>query len=238
MDSVKMFQGYDKVKEDQQQQNQHQLPHTKFSKPLMIIISISAILFLTFTISLTLTALIHRTNTESPHQPSNSATTIKAVCNITRYPNSCFSSIISSSSFSQNHTTDPLAILNISLRVAFNEVTALASSLVAMNDGHAPAVDDCKDQIDDAVSRLGDSVSAMSSGGNVLSDGEISDIQTWVSAAVTDQETCRDGLEEMRSVDGEEVKKMMQKSSEYISNSLAIVSHLQGLLKQFHVPQH
>ncbi|CAL0327608.1 unnamed protein product [Lupinus luteus] len=238
MDSLKILQGYGKVENNHNLEDQHQPPHPKFSKPLIITFSVFAILFLTFTISLTLAALIFHTNTESPHQPSNSATTLKAICNVTRYPNSCFSSILSSSSFSQNPTTDPQAILKISLHVAFNELTALASSLVPMNSGRGPAVADCKDQIDDALSRLNDSVSAMSSGGDVLTDGEIGDIQTWVSAAVTDQQTCLDGLEETGSVDAGEVKKKMQRSFEYMSNSLAIVAHLQVLLKQFHVPLH
>ncbi|OIW15414.1 hypothetical protein TanjilG_32653 [Lupinus angustifolius] len=242
MDSLKICQGYGKVEDnhnlEDQQQSHHQPPHPKFSKPIIITISVFTILFLTFTISLTLAALIYHTNTESPDQPSNSATTIKSVCNVTRYPKSCFSSIISSSSFSQNPTTDPQAILKISLHVAFEELSALASSLVPMGNGHGPAVADCKEQIDDALSRLNDSVSLMSSGGDVLTDGEIGDIQTWVSAAVTDQQTCLDGLEEMGSVDAGEVKEKMLRSSEYLSNSLAIVAHLQVLLKQSHVPLH
>lgn len=91
------------------------------------------------------------------------------------------------------------------------------------------------------MSRLNDSVSAMSAvtdGAVTLTDEKINDIQTWVSAALTDQETCVDGLEEVGSSvrDVDEVKRMMKRSSEYISNSLAIVANLRTLLRQFHVP--
>lgn len=94
--------------------------------------------------------------------------------------------------------------------------------------------------MDDALSRLNDSLSAMEAapGGIALTDSKISDLQTWVSAAVTDQQTCLDGLEEMGSADAGKVKSMTKRSSEYTSNSLAIVANLRVLLEQFHVPLH
>lgn len=81
------------------------------------------------------------------------------------------------------------------------------------------------------MSRLNDSVSTVTNGTVNLTDVEINDIQTWVSAALTDQETCVDGLEEagfsLGTVD--KVKKMMKKSNEYTSNSLAIVANIRNL---------
>ncbi|KAK7281714.1 hypothetical protein RIF29_09945 [Crotalaria pallida] len=241
MDSLKMFKGYGKVVEDNnnhledQQQQQQKPPHHKFSKSLIIAtVSIFAILFLI----LTLATQIHHTNnthTDSPNSATTPSSIIKAICNVTRYPDSCISSI-SSSPFSQP-PTDPEAILNISLRVSLKELTNLSSSLNTFMDDQGPAFADCKDQINDAVSQLNDSVSALSDG-KVLSEGKIRDIQTWVSAAATDQQTCLDGLEEMGSSVVDQVKRKLQRSSEYISNSLAIVAHMRILLDQFNVPLH
>jgi len=82
------------------------------------------------------------------------------------------------------------------------------------------------------VSRLNDSVSVITNGAVTLTDGEVNDIQTWVSAALTDQQTCVDGLEEggvsLECV--EKVKKLMEKSNQYVSNSLAIVANIRNLL--------
>jgi len=82
------------------------------------------------------------------------------------------------------------------------------------------------------VSRLNDSVSVITNGAVTLTDGEVNDIQTWVSAALTDQQTCVDGLEEggvsLECV--EKVKKLMEKSNQYVRNSLAIVANIRNLL--------
>ena len=94
--------------------------------------------------------------------------------------------------------------------------------------------------MDDALSRLSDSLSAMEvvPGDKMLTDAKINDVQTWISAAVTDQETCLDGLEEMESTAIGEVKSKMQRSREYTSNSLAIVINIRSLLQQFHMYLH
>lgn len=75
-------------------------------------------------------------------------------------------------------------------------------------------------------------------GDKALTDAKINDIQTWISAAVTDQEACLDGLEEMGSAAIGEVKGKMQRSREYISNSLAIVANIRNLLQRFNMPLH
>lgn len=67
----------------------------------------------------------------------------------------------------------------------------------------------------------------------VLTKEKISDIQTWISAAMTDQDTCNDGLEEMGWTAADEVvKSQAQSCKESISNSLAIVANMQNLLQK------
>lgn len=102
------------------------------------------------------------------------------------------------------------------------------------------ALRDCRGQVEDALSQLNDSVSAMEvgPGEKVLTEAKIRDVQTWISGAVTDQETCLDGLLETQSTALDEVKKKMQRSKEYTSNSLAIVANIQTILDNLHMPLH
>lgn len=97
------------------------------------------------------------------------------------------------------------------------------------------ALGDCQTLLDDAQSQLSDSVSVTESGPGekVLTDVKISNIQTLVSAAMTNQETCLDGLEEMGSALLDEVRAKMQRSKEMMSNSLAIVAHMKDLCMKF-----
>jgi pectinesterase inhibitor-like protein len=237
MDPINVFKGYGKVQylEDQ---SQHRNTNTNVTrKPFITTVAILAILLLTLTIGLMLGALIHEKETEPPESPSlssNSAYMLKAVCNVTRYPESCFSGI---SNLTSPKPTDPEAIFKLSLRVSIAELTNFKTIVSNSNEA---ALRDCQSQIDDALGRLGDSVAAMEvgPGEKVLTEDKISDLQTWISAAMTDQETCLDGLEEMKSTALDEVKSKMQRSREYTSNCLAILANIHTLLQKLHMSLH
>ncbi|KAK7354186.1 hypothetical protein VNO80_19645 [Phaseolus coccineus] len=228
MDSLKMFKGYGKIERDQHRiEDQQRNPKSRISKPLITTtISALAILFLTLTFAFALASIVHHRTTES-QQLRNSAEYIRVVCNVTRFPAACLAAIPPSS-----NATDPQTILALSLRASLDALQNLSSSLRATKGG---ALADCKDQLDDALSRLNDSLSAAAA----LNDKTVSDVQTWVSAALTDQQTCLDGLEEVGDVAGlEKMKKMMKISYEYISNSLAIVANIRNLLSHFNMTLH
>ncbi|KAG5035474.1 hypothetical protein JHK87_010384 [Glycine soja] len=87
----------------------------------------------------------------------------------------------------------------------------------------------------DVLGRLSDSLLAWAA----LTEVTISDVQTWASMAMTDQETCLDGLEEVGDVATmEEMKKIMKRANEYTSNSLAIVANIHNLLQRFYMALH
>ncbi|TKY73399.1 Pectinesterase 3 [Spatholobus suberectus] len=229
MDSLKMFKGYGKLEHDQhhlEDQQYRNSPKPKSSKPFVATLSILAILFLTFTLAFAIASLIHHTTAES-QQLLDSAESIRVVCNVTRFPDACLAAIAPS-----RNATDPLAILALSLRASIHALRSLASAIGA-TEGRAVA--DCRDQLDDGLSRLNDSLSAAAA----LTDARVADVQTWVSAAATDQQTCLDGLEEVGDVAAlKEVKNLMKRSTEYTSNSLAIVANIHNLLRQFHMTLH
>ncbi|KAJ7978409.1 Pectinesterase [Quillaja saponaria] len=242
MDSLN-FKGYGKVNHVDDEALQHKAA-TSNKNPLIAAISIFAILSLTLTICLMLGAIHHESKTKSSETPlvsSNSAESIKAICKVTRFPDSCFTSISSLHSFPQK-LNDPEAILNLSLQVSINELSKLSSLFKTLggSNSNKAALSDCQDQIDESLSRLNDSVSAMKvgPGQKILTEAKINDIQTWISSAMTDQETCLDGLEEMESTALVEVKSKMHKSREYTSNSLAIIAHIHAILDEFHMPLH
>uniref|UniRef100_A0A2N9F0M9 Pectinesterase inhibitor domain-containing protein n=1 Tax=Fagus sylvatica TaxID=28930 RepID=A0A2N9F0M9_FAGSY len=121
--------------------------------------------------------LVHEYTTEPPESPSsNSADSIiiKAVCNVTRYPDSCFSTITSLSSSSSPKPTDPEAIFKLSIRVSIAELSNFKT--IISNSNEVGAMVDCQSQIEDALSRLNDSVVAMEvgTGEKVLTESKIS----------------------------------------------------------------
>ncbi|XP_007037294.2 PREDICTED: pectinesterase 3 [Theobroma cacao] len=236
MDPVNFFRGYDKVS--------HLENQNPSQKPVSTAIAIFAILIFTLVVGLTLAAVMlepikEPADTASPSLSSNSDESIRTICNVTRFPESCFTTL---SSLSASTKPDPESILQLSLQVAINHLSNLSSSLKSLNDLHSqPALKDCVTLFDDALSRLNDSVSAMQVGSGkelVLTKEKISDIQTWISAAMSDQETCNDGLQEMGSTVADKVKSQVRSSKESISNSLAIVSNMHNLLQKFGLTMH
>ncbi|CAN0903539.1 Pectinesterase 1 [Linum grandiflorum] len=71
-----------------------------------------------------------------------------------------------------------------------------------------------------------------------LTEEKIADMKTWISAAMTDEETCRDGMEEMGATVAEGMKAEMEDCTEMMSNSLAILANLPSLLQIFRLRFH
>lgn len=248
MDSINSFKGYDKVDELEQQ------AYRKKTRKRMIILILSSIVLLSVIIAAVAGTVIHNRNTSSssgnsaPSTELTPAASLKAVCNVTQYPNSCFSSISSVA----NNTTDPELLFKLSLRVAIDDLSKLAKYPAKLranvNDPREQrAIDVCGSVFDDAVDRLNETISSLeaaggSGGGKILSPAKIDDIKTWLSAAITNQETCLDAIEELNSTAANEIlqdlRSAMRNSTEFTSNSLAIVTKIISLLADFNIPIH
>ncbi|KAK4437081.1 Pectinesterase 1 [Sesamum alatum] len=227
MESINFFKGYGKVNP----LDDHPNPPPNHRRRRRII-AVTLAVFLTLIIGSLIAALIHESATESePSQlASNSAEPLKTVCAVTRYPDSCFSSIAPLNSPPSNN---PLRFFNLSLHASSLEVSSLKNLLTEPTA--EPAMKDCAELFDDAASQLRRSVEliCVGSGEKVLTEMTISDLQTWISAAMTDQETCLDGLAETGSTALGEFKLKVQKSQEYMSNTLAILNNIESLFNKF-----
>ncbi|XP_024969878.1 pectinesterase 3-like [Cynara cardunculus var. scolymus] len=214
-----------------------------------LIILVSTLLLLALIIGAVAGTVLHkRTNhNNSPQQPPSSqlssAQSINAVCTQTLYPDSCYSTI--SAMDHKSNTTDPEQLFKLSLQVALDSLSALSSLPETLmnttdNQNDKQALEVCRTVLSDAVDNLHDSMSSMDvkSGENVLSAHKIDDLRTWLSAALTNQETCLDTLQEMGSTFLVQIKSKMQNSNEYTSNSLAIVSKILGILENLNIPIH
>lgn len=231
METLNLAKGYGRV--DASEDNSGAPPNLRRRRRF---IAISLAILLTIIIASFIAALIHESLTESEESEtsplaSNSNDALKAVCSVTRYPDSCFSSI---SPLNSPPSNDPLRFFNLSLHASLIEVSSLKSQLAESKAD--PATKDCAELFDDAVSQLGRSAESICVGPGekkVLTEMRISDLQSWISAAMTDQDTCLDGLAEMGSTAVADFKLRVQRSEEYMSNSLAILNNIQSLFQKF-----
>ncbi|KAJ6823646.1 pectinesterase 3-like [Iris pallida] len=243
MDTVKSFKGYGKVDEAENRRFQ------RTTRNRLILIVSSAVLLLVIAVSVAIGVVVNKhgatggggdTNVRSP------SASIKAMCSVTRYPDACFSSV--SSLAEANSTSDPEELFKLSLRAAADAVSRLSSLpdalAVPANDRRLEAaLRDCKELFGDAADRIGDSIASLTSSSSkaaavLLTGPKIDDLKTWLSAAVTDQETCLDGFEGTTGGLREKMEAAMTNSTQLTSNSLAIAAGMLGILRDLGVPIH
>ncbi|XP_050232730.1 pectinesterase 3 [Mercurialis annua] len=249
MDSVNSFKGYGKVDDIEQK------AFTRKTRKRLIILSVSSIILVAAIIGAVVGTVVHKRNNNSspnsavPTELTPSAS-LKAVCSITQYPGSCFSSI---SNLETANTSDPEVLFKLSLHVAMNELSKikdypsklLGNTNLNLDASVRAALTVCESVFDDAVDMLNDSISSMSVGDDsqqILSQIKINDMKTWLSTTLTDQETCLDALIEVNATENvailEDVRLAMENSTEFSSNSLAIVTKIINLLSDFNIPIH
>ncbi|KAL0410363.1 UNVERIFIED_CONTAM: Pectinesterase 3 [Sesamum latifolium] len=248
LESVEIFES---VNNDEFEEEEYR----RKTRKRLIIIAVSSVILVLIIIGALIGILVPmRTKSISSSLPIKNRDSIKEICNSTLYQDSCYSSIYSlKMSSSQNSGSDPDSpeeIFMLSLQVTLNELVTLKSSmserLVSFRKNNKKvsitqnALDNCENLIQDAVNHVSMSMSSMQQ--DKFSASVVSDIKTWLSTAITDQQTCLDGLTEFENISVSlqgEIKASMENATEFTSNSLAIISNIFTIIREFQVnPAH
>lgn len=157
---------------------------------------------------------------------------IKTSCNSTLYPALCYKYL---SSHASTIKTDSVKLCNTALTVnlkAANKTSALVTSM-AKKGGLRPSekavIEDCNEEIDDCVDELRKASNVLDNLRDALNkEDQMADIKTWVSAAMTDEDTCMDEFEEnnVRESVKNKIKKSIVDLRKITSNSLALINRL------------
>ncbi|KAL0913145.1 hypothetical protein M5K25_016579 [Dendrobium thyrsiflorum] len=166
---------------------------------------------------------------------------IRSSCKVTRYPDLCEKCLFNYTPAIQRRS--PRQLAHAALKVSTDRAFAASSfvhrlsadpksSSSARRTRDGGAVSDCVETIDDSVDRLQRSVKEMEHMGRYgsISFGwHLSNVQTWVSAALTDQSTCLDSLSQDKSAaaaDRVEIHRRIVHVTRLTSNALALINRL------------
>ncbi|XP_023738720.1 21 kDa protein [Lactuca sativa] len=179
------------------------------------------------------TILLASTTAGHPFFPSTEDTDfIRSSCNTTLYPDTCFNSL-SGYSGTVHHDSGRLA--KVAIHVALYNATDMSNYVSNLslhsdyrNTKETAAIHDCSSLFQDAVDEIQDSFNEMKrlgwTGESVKF--QLSNVQTWMSAALTNEETCTDGFEEVADgVMKADVCSRVVAVKEVTSNALALVNH-------------
>ncbi|XP_073287734.1 21 kDa protein [Primulina huaijiensis] len=162
----------------------------------------------------------------------NATDYIRTSCHTTQYPDLCYSSLVS---YADSVQENPARLARVAIGVSLSRANRLAvyvRNLTSRGDyGPDPrsgaALHDCFSVFGDAVDQMRGSLDQMR---RLKGEGEelafeMSNVQTWMSAALTNEETCTDGFEDV--ADGPmktDVCDRVVKVKKVTSNALALVN--------------
>ncbi|KAM3287784.1 putative pectinesterase/pectinesterase inhibitor 46 [Capsicum chacoense] len=193
------------------------------------IIAISSIVLVSIIVGAVVGGVSHNNNKSSQQNDnvSSIASTIRTVCNLTLYPDSCISSL--SPYAAKGNALKPQDIYKMSVLVALNELSGASDKFFKsetfknINDPAATkALQSCHELLSLAFDHLNDTLSVAESS---LLDA-FDDLKTWLSSAGTYQQTCIDSFENVNL--SKAVGQNLKNSTEYTSNSLALISSLES----------
>ncbi|XP_043722326.1 probable pectinesterase/pectinesterase inhibitor 46 [Telopea speciosissima] len=168
-------------------------------------------------------------SSSSSSTPQSVSDSIKAACKATLYPDSCYTSLYAMLTNSSN--IDPQQLAKLSVQIAITELSkvsdqvSLLESQGKLDNMSAAALQDCVTLMDLAMDHLNDTLYSTQLTALQAAD----DLRTWLSAAGTCQDTCLVGLQNASQSLQTQMGQYTQNSTEFISNSLALVTTISNI---------
>jgi pectinesterase inhibitor-like protein len=197
-------------------------PSSRKRRLLYIFCIIAVLLLIASTTALSVLLMLHRKPTNSPKLQSVSKA-ISRTCSFARNPLLCKKSLAQYPGATEASEGDLVHItLDMTmhrLTLAFYGAATIASQGTAINGRARAAYDDCMELLDHSVDHLSKSLKIVSTNSSNSRD----DALTWLSAALTNQETCNDGLEEAEDQNlNTQMQNHLQDLTELVSNCLSV----------------
>ncbi|KAL7595237.1 hypothetical protein Lser_V15G31174 [Lactuca serriola] len=194
--------------------DQMRLDARRKTRKRMVVVAISSLILVIVVVSAVVGTTQSKNHSQmgGDSQSPSAMVSIKAVCDSTLYPDTCYSSLAPLVNSTNIH---PDQLLKLSFLVAIEELSK-ASTL--------PELKNCSELLELAIDHLNDTLSTdidLKSIGSLLDD-----LMTWLSAAGTYQQTCIDSIQE-NGVG------YLKKSTELTSNSLAITKGFSNAASSF-----
>ena len=194
----------------------------------------TVLFFIVFVIMLrtpSVAAVRYGLNTKKGQNPvhAHTATTefIKSACKNTLYPDVCVSSLSPyGGSLKANQTQLVQTAVEVSLLKARNaSLWALGlKRRRGMNARERAALQDCIVNFGDSKDQLSGSLTELKHLRSKSFQWQMSNVQTWLSAALTDETTCLDGFQKANGVVKGLITARAQNMCKMISNALALVN--------------
>ncbi|XP_065872378.1 pectinesterase-like [Euphorbia lathyris] len=166
---------------------------------------------------------------------STSTRTVTQICHPTDYKEACEKSLSS-----VTNTTDPKEYVKAAIlatveaaKKSFNLSTDLIGKADDKDKDVKMSLEDCKDLLEDAVQELQASFSTVGDSNLHTMSQRTAELQNWLSAVISYQDTCLDQFGDPNSKYRTEMKDGMLDATHLTSNALAIINGFSKFLSTF-----
>ncbi|XP_008802489.1 21 kDa protein-like [Phoenix dactylifera] len=161
----------------------------------------------------------------------NSTEFIRTCCGATRYPRLCFNSMAGYASTVQG---SPVQVAQLATNLTLDRIGGAALQVAVLRRGasgrEAAALSDCSEALADAADqarRTAAELAGLAAAVGPEVTWRVSNAQTWMSAALTNEETCTDGFDGVGPCPIKaEVCRRVGRVKHFTSNALALVNNL------------
>ncbi|KAF6176721.1 hypothetical protein GIB67_031532 [Kingdonia uniflora] len=212
-------------------------------KKRVLLISISSVVLVAMVVAVAVS--VKRSNDGSTNSSGGSDNgeiktsmkAIEAICQPTTYKQTCVDSLSSAA----GNTSDPKELVKIAFKVAMDHIANASehSSTIqqlAKDPGAKQALKNCRELMGYSIDDLQNSFDKVSELDITKFDEVLAELETWLTASKTYQETCQDGFENTTGNAGESMRKALTSSVEVTSNALNIVSKISTVLTSLQIP--
>ncbi|KAI3445372.1 hypothetical protein Pfo_002037 [Paulownia fortunei] len=199
-------------------------------KKKIAIVAVCALLLVAMVVALILTG---QDKGETGGQDlSASQKAITTLCQNTDYQEACVNSLKSTG----KDTSDPKELIELAFQAAIKDINEAAKNSTVLQELETDprgksALESCRELADRAVNDLQRSLTKFNDFDLTDVDNILSDLKVWLSGAITYQETCLDGFEDVQGDAGQKMKEFLTTAMQMTSNGLAMVNGISSVLE-------
>ncbi|XP_051138252.1 pectinesterase-like [Andrographis paniculata] len=208
---------------------QERLVARRKTRRRITVIGVSSVILIVVVVAVVVGVSQSNSGSNKRRDETNPASlSIRASCNVTLYPDSCYNSLAPLVKSGNPNLRD---LYKLSVQVAIDELSKVYNNFIGKggeklnitDERTRAAIESCKELVSLALDHLNDSSSI-----RVANLREaLGDLRTWLSSAGTSQQTCIDELEAASSGLSDVVSSNFKNSTEFTSNSLAFITSIE-----------
>ncbi|XWS42360.1 hypothetical protein CRYUN_Cryun16bG0007900 [Craigia yunnanensis] len=213
-------------------------------KKRIAIIAVCSCLLVAMVVAVTVGVSINGTNSDEEtnngsknSQVSSSMKAIKSICQPTDYRKTCEEQLHAEA----GNTTDMKELVQAAFKAAMKFASQAAKNSTTLRDlekdpRSKKALDVCKQLMTYSINELQKSFNQIDNLDFTKFDKMLADLKIWLSATITNQQTCLEGFRNTTTDAGEKMKKALNISMQLSRNGLAIATEMSAVLTQLEIP--